>query len=179
VEYVDLFLLHYPACWPELCGADVIPAGRWQDSWKALETLVDKGLIRAIGKIKILSSYRTQGTRDSCSGSQQHACLVSFQMMRSPFWRTTPAQHWPLLHVSCLPKGGLNKGIAPFELSFDKQTADACCGAGVSNFDIDELAELLAMARIKPALVQRYSDPLSADLATQAFCRLAGVQYQV
>ena len=51
--------------------------------------------------------------------------------------------------------------------------------AGVSNFDIDELAELLAMARIKPALVQRHSDPLSADAATQALCRLAGVQYQV
>ena len=51
VEYVDLFLLHYPACWPELCGADVVPAGRWQDSWKALETLVDKGLIRAIGRM--------------------------------------------------------------------------------------------------------------------------------
>ncbi len=51
VEYVDLFLLHYPACWPELCGAGVVPAGRWQDSWKALETLVDKGLIRAIGRV--------------------------------------------------------------------------------------------------------------------------------
>ena len=51
MEYVDLFLLHYPACWPELCGADVAPAGRWQDSWKALETLVDKGLIRAIGRV--------------------------------------------------------------------------------------------------------------------------------
>ena len=50
VEYVDLFLLHYPACWAELCGAGAAPAGRWQDSWKALETLVDKGLIRAIGK---------------------------------------------------------------------------------------------------------------------------------
>ena len=35
------------------------------------------------------------------------------------------------------------------------------------------------MARIKPALVQRHSDPLSADTATQALCRLAGVQYQV
>ena len=49
----------------------------------------------------------------------------------------------------------------------------------MSNFDIDELAELLGMARIKPALVQRHSDPLSADAATQALCRLAGVQYQV
>ena len=49
-EYVDLFLLHYPACWPELCGAVAAPAGRWQDSWRALETLVDKGLVRAIGE---------------------------------------------------------------------------------------------------------------------------------
>ena len=35
------------------------------------------------------------------------------------------------------------------------------------------------MARIKPALVQRHSDPLSADFATQALCQLAGIQYQV
>lgn len=51
--------------------------------------------------------------------------------------------------------------------------------AGVSNFGIDELAELLAMARIKPALVQRHSDPLAADAEVQAFCRIAGIQYQV
>lgn len=50
--------------------------------------------------------------------------------------------------------------------------------AGVSNFGIDDLAELLAMARIKPALVQRHSDPLAADAEVQAFCRLAGIQYQ-
>jgi len=49
----------------------------------------------------------------------------------------------------------------------------------VSNFDIDELAELLAMARIKPALVQRHSDPLYGDVSSQALCRLAGIQYQV
>jgi diketogulonate reductase-like aldo/keto reductase len=51
--------------------------------------------------------------------------------------------------------------------------------AGVSNFGIDELSELLAMARIKPALVQRNSDPLSADTEVQALCRMAGMQYQV
>ncbi len=51
--------------------------------------------------------------------------------------------------------------------------------AGVSNFGIDELAELLAMARIKPALVQRHSDPLAPDSEVQAFCRIAGIQYQV
>jgi diketogulonate reductase-like aldo/keto reductase len=48
----------------------------------------------------------------------------------------------------------------------------------VSNFGLDDLAELLAMARIKPALVQRHSDPLAADAQVRAFCRLADVQYQ-
>ncbi|KAK9901257.1 hypothetical protein WJX75_002791 [Coccomyxa subellipsoidea] len=97
VEQVDLFLLHYPACWPELCGEGYTPKGTWHDSWRALEELVDKGLVRAIG---------------------------------------------------------------------------------VSNFGLDDLAELLAMARIKPALVQRHSDPLAADAEVRAFCRLADVQYQ-
>ncbi|EIE20064.1 Aldo/keto reductase, partial [Coccomyxa subellipsoidea C-169] len=97
VEQVDLFLLHYPECWPGLCGEGFTPKGTWHDSWRALEDLVDKGLVRAIG---------------------------------------------------------------------------------VSNFGIDELAELLAMARIKPALVQRHSDPLAADAEVRAFCRLAGIQYQ-
>jgi len=35
--------------------------------------------------------------------------------------------------------------------------------AGVSNFNMDQLAELPAMARIKAALVQKHSDPPSAD----------------
>lgn len=49
VEQVDLFLLHYPACWPELCGEGYTPKGTWHDSWRALEELIDKGLVRAIG----------------------------------------------------------------------------------------------------------------------------------
>lgn len=51
VEYVDLFLLHYPSCWPGLCGEDFVPKGTWHDSWRALESLYDKGLVRAIGAL--------------------------------------------------------------------------------------------------------------------------------
>lgn len=65
-------------------------------------------------------------------------------------------------------------------VSMPKGSDEGCMPrAGVSNFGIDELAELLAMARIKPALVQRHSDPLAADADVQAFCRIAGIQYQV
>lgn len=51
VETMDLFLLHYPTCWPELCGEGFTPKGTWHDSWRALEALVDKGLVRAIGAL--------------------------------------------------------------------------------------------------------------------------------
>jgi aryl-alcohol dehydrogenase-like predicted oxidoreductase len=51
VERVDLFLLHYPACAPGLCSARELAGaqGTWRDSWRALESLVGKGLVRAIG----------------------------------------------------------------------------------------------------------------------------------
>jgi diketogulonate reductase-like aldo/keto reductase len=47
VEYVDLFLLHYPRCWGSLCEGN--PEGTWQDSWRALEALHADGKARAIG----------------------------------------------------------------------------------------------------------------------------------
>jgi len=47
--YVDLFLIHYPYCWDQICGKGYIPEGTWETSWRALEELVDEGSIRAIG----------------------------------------------------------------------------------------------------------------------------------
>lgn len=52
-EHIDLFLLHYPVCWPELCGEGFEAKGTWHDSWRALEALVDKGIVRAIGAQRI------------------------------------------------------------------------------------------------------------------------------
>ncbi|GFR43408.1 hypothetical protein Agub_g4489, partial [Astrephomene gubernaculifera] len=46
--YVDLFLLHYAECWGGLCGG-AVPAGDFLDSWRALEELYGRGLVRAIG----------------------------------------------------------------------------------------------------------------------------------
>ena len=48
VDYLDLFLLHYPACWGTLCGG-VEPQGTWRDSWRALEELQRAGKVRSIG----------------------------------------------------------------------------------------------------------------------------------
>ena len=51
--------------------------------------------------------------------------------------------------------------------------------AGVSNFDLSELRELWLMANVKPAVVQRNSDPLNPDTLVQQYARLTGMQYQV
>lgn len=49
--------------------------------------------------------------------------------------------------------------------------------AGVSNFDLTDLVELMEFAEIKPAVVQRHSDILSQDMLMQKYCRLQGIQY--
>lgn len=51
--------------------------------------------------------------------------------------------------------------------------------AGVRNFDLSELSELWLMANVKPAVVQRNSDPVNPDTLVQQYARLTGMQYQV
>uniref|UniRef100_A0A7S4B0V3 ShKT domain-containing protein n=2 Tax=Chrysotila carterae TaxID=13221 RepID=A0A7S4B0V3_CHRCT len=46
-DYLDAFMLHYPRCFSALCETE--PEGGWRESWRALETLYDRGLVRAIG----------------------------------------------------------------------------------------------------------------------------------
>jgi diketogulonate reductase-like aldo/keto reductase len=49
-SYLDLLLLHYPACFP---GANCIPltVHSWQKSWQALEHLVAQGKVRSVGEV--------------------------------------------------------------------------------------------------------------------------------
>ncbi|CAI6005528.1 unnamed protein product, partial [Closterium sp. NIES-65] len=52
VPYLDLFLLHYPFCFPAICGdagAAAATGAGWLDSWRALEELYQRGAVRAIG----------------------------------------------------------------------------------------------------------------------------------
>ena len=49
----------------------------------------------------------------------------------------------------------------------------------MSNFDLTELSELWKVAQVKPAVVQRNSDPLNSDSLVQHYARLTGMQYQV
>ncbi|XP_046565573.1 aldo-keto reductase family 1 member B1-like [Haliotis rubra] len=57
VDYVDLYLMHWPMAWQEpadrntwIMGTDFKPADvDFVDTWRAMERLVDKGLVKAIG----------------------------------------------------------------------------------------------------------------------------------
>eukprot|EP00357_Protocruzia_adherens_P004402 CAMPEP_0115021128 /NCGR_PEP_ID=MMETSP0216-20121206/30674_1 /TAXON_ID=223996 /ORGANISM="Protocruzia adherens, Strain Boccale" /LENGTH=304 /DNA_ID=CAMNT_0002393369 /DNA_START=8 /DNA_END=922 /DNA_ORIENTATION=- len=64
LEYIDLFLLHWPFSWEKQEDGSVkiklIPLA---ESWKAMEELVDEGLVKSIG----LSNFNTQITLDLLS----------------------------------------------------------------------------------------------------------------
>ena len=47
-HYLDAFLLHYPRCFGELCK-DGVPNEDWRGSWRALEELYERKLVRSIG----------------------------------------------------------------------------------------------------------------------------------
>lgn len=95
-DYVDLFLLHYPDCWADICGKGYHPQGKWQDSWRALELKVQQGKIRSLG---------------------------------------------------------------------------------VSNFDVNQVRELLLMSTVKPAVVQAHADPLNQNNALVTFCHEHGIVF--
>jgi len=48
-DYVDLYLLHYPECFGDLCSIKPKEVGLWEQSWRALETLYKTKKVRAIG----------------------------------------------------------------------------------------------------------------------------------
>jgi diketogulonate reductase-like aldo/keto reductase len=54
---VDVLLLHYPGC-SQGTNCVPTPTRRWQDSWRALEELVDQGVVHDIGA---MGWYRSRG----------------------------------------------------------------------------------------------------------------------
>jgi len=46
-DYIDLYLIHYPECSPDLCSLG--QEGNWEDSWKVMEKYYKRGKIRALG----------------------------------------------------------------------------------------------------------------------------------
>jgi len=66
------------------------------------------------------------------------------------------------------------------EWFYEKKCGKERCvrAIGVSNFRIQEMQELLRIAKIKPHLVQNYNDPFHQDRVVVNFCMEHGIQYQ-
>lgn len=73
--YIDAFLLHYPRCFGNLCN-HAAPQGTWRDSWRALETLYERGEIRAIG----VSNFGPEELRELLSTARVRPHVVQSWM---------------------------------------------------------------------------------------------------
>lgn len=83
VDCVDLLLLHYPACWGDLCGGET-PAGTWRDSWRALEAAKAAGQARALG----VSNFDAAQLRELLQWAKEPPDVV--QAHSDPFSQARP-----------------------------------------------------------------------------------------
>mmetsp|Transcript_77 Transcript_77/g.125 ORF Transcript_77/g.125 Transcript_77/m.125 type:complete len:298 (-) Transcript_77:1107-2000(-) len=81
---------------------------------------------------------------------------------------------WDSLCGSRPPEGTWQDSWRALEALWLKGTLRAI---GVSNFNIDQLIQLLQVATIAPHVVQVNSDPFHPNTDIQEFCRLHGIQF--
>lgn len=82
---------------------------------------------------------------------------------------------WGDLCAGAAPEGTWRDAWAALERLYAERTVRCI---GVSNFSVDQLVELLGIARVKPCLVQSGSEPLRPARALQAFCRRHGLRFE-
>lgn len=109
--YLDLLLLHYPACFP---GANCVPMvwHSWQKSWGALEDLVRQGKVRSIGERPAPTPppHPTPAPRgkQTKGGPRRQLCLHGGALVRrvGGRWRTLLGRArlgaWVGLRLKCL-----------------------------------------------------------------------------
>ena len=59
----------------------------------------------------------------------------------------------------------------------DRSGYNLKCVAGVSNFNLDDLAELIEFCAIPPAVIQGHSDPFQQNIAIRRFALSLGIQF--
>ncbi|GLC55313.1 hypothetical protein PLESTB_000971400 [Pleodorina starrii] len=108
-----------------------------------------------------------------------HTTLKQFNAtlrdLRSPFvdlFLLHYAECWGDLCGGAQPEGDFLDSWRALEEMYGAGLARAI---GVSNFSPDQLARLLAAARVRPAVLQVHVDPLGRSEAEQALCRREGI----
>lgn len=77
LEYLDLYLVHWPVTGNR--GAKVTPS--IEETWRAMEALVDKGLVKAIG----VSNFSEKKIRDIASYARHPVSVCQVEI--HPYWR--------------------------------------------------------------------------------------------
>lgn len=73
------------------------------------------------------------------------------------------------------PEGAWQSSYQALELLHSRGTVRAI---GVSNFNLEQLWELVNIARVPPAVLQTYSDPFHQDHEAQVFAAAQGIAFQ-
>jgi diketogulonate reductase-like aldo/keto reductase len=142
------------------------------------EDLVGEGLAAStISRDKVFITTKVH-PREFGSASTRRALNKTLQDLRTPYVDLVLLHYsecWGNLCADKKPEGDWKEAWRALELLVD---ANVVRCIGVSNFGIDDMAKLLRFARHKPCLLQRNSEPLNPDVASQAFCRHHGIQYE-
>jgi alcohol dehydrogenase (NADP+) len=100
LDYLDLYLIHWPV-------ADGSPPPSTEETWRAMEGLVDAGLVRSIG----VSNFSAPKLRDVCELAR--IAPVVNQVELHPLWRQARARPAPRRVRSPTPGRVANAPCAP------------------------------------------------------------------
>ena len=117
LDYVDLYLLHWPLSPPfQVCPSTLrgrfprdVPGCSWalmvtnlvvQGTWRAMEKLVDEGLVKSIG----LSNFSVKKLKDVQSWARIQPAVNQVSTLSSIGW--TLEHSWRSSLQCCMPAGG-------------------------------------------------------------------------
>lgn len=91
VDTLDLVMLHYPACWGQLCAGAPPPEGDWRSAWRALEAAQAAGKVRALGVSNFGLSELDELWAFAAGGAARPSVV---QSMMDPFRQNTRVRQW-------------------------------------------------------------------------------------
>ncbi|CAG0915658.1 unnamed protein product [Notodromas monacha] len=169
LDYVDLYHIHWPVCYKNVDG-ELFPkdeSGKviyseddYLDTYKAVESLVEKGLVKAIG-LSNFNSKQIQRILDSCSIKPAMLQNVDGELFPKDESGKVIYSEDDYLDtykaVESLVEKGLVKAI------------------GLSNFNSKQIQRILDSCSIKPAMLQVESHPWLNQIKLQEFCTSKGL----
>lgn len=148
LEYVDLWLMHYPASTDVVDGKYFVNDVSYTDTWKAMEQCVEMGLVRNIGvsnfsKVELETLLASCKIRPAVHQLERHPYLPQNAFMKwhkeiglhvtaySPLGNTNPSFAErdalpPILKNSTVREVGEKYGLSPANVLISLQLSEGC-----------------------------------------------------